>query len=48
MLRRKVGADTEIKKFCSGLAVLPHPIPIADIAAVTDLSKAHIIDLCND
>ncbi|HZE73013.1 MAG TPA: hypothetical protein VE135_26175 [Pyrinomonadaceae bacterium] len=48
LLRRKVGADTEIKKFCSGLAVLPHPIPIADIAAVTGLSKAHIIDLCND
>lgn len=48
LLRRKVGTDVDIKKFCSGLAVLPHPIPLAVIAAVTSLPKAHIIDLCND
>lgn len=48
LLRKKVGVDTEIKKFCSGLVALPHPIPITDLAAVTGLPKAHITDLCND
>jgi len=48
LLRKKVGADTEIKKFCSGLVALPHAIPIADLAAVTGLARAHITDLCND
>jgi len=48
LLRNKVGSDIEIKQFCSGLTALPHPIPIEDLAAVTGLPKAHIIDLCND
>lgn len=48
LLRKKVGAETEIKKFCSGLVALPHAIPIADLAAVTGLPRAHITDLCND
>jgi hypothetical protein len=48
LLRNKVGTDIEIKQFCSGLTALPHPIPIEDLAAVTGLPKAHIIDFCND
>lgn len=46
--RHKVGRDQDIKIFCSGLVALPRPIPIVDLSAVTDLSEAHIRDLCAD
>lgn len=46
--RHKVGRDQDIKIFCSGLVALPRPIPIADLSVVTDLSEAHIRDLCAD
>ncbi|MBM4296542.1 MAG: hypothetical protein FJ143_02255 [Deltaproteobacteria bacterium] len=46
--RQKVGQDQDIKRFCAGLIALPRPIPLSDLAEVTDLNRAHIRDLCAD
>jgi len=46
--RLKGGISDDIKSFCAGLIALPRPIPITDLAAVTNLSLAETIDLCGD
>jgi hypothetical protein len=46
--RRKVGQTQDIQVFCSGLIALPRPIPVGDLSAVTQLSEAHLHDLCAD
>jgi hypothetical protein len=46
--RHKTGHNQDIAVFCAGLITLPRPIPITDLSAVTDLSEAHIRDLCAD
>lgn len=46
--RHKVGRPQDIKAYCAGLVALPRPIPVLDLSAVTDLSEAHIRDLCTD
>ncbi|WKZ40509.1 MAG: ABC transporter ATP-binding protein [Anaerolineales bacterium] len=45
---RKEGQHQNLKVLCAGLTALPRPIPLGDLAAVTDLSKAHVRDVCND
>ena len=45
---RKEGYDQDIKVFCAGLIALPRPVPVADLSKVTDLSEAHIRDICSD
>ncbi len=46
--RHKVGRPQDIKAFCAGLVALPRPIPVSHLSAVTELSEAHIRDLCAD
>ena len=48
LARQKVGRDEDIKLFCAGLIALPRPIPLFDLAAVTELQAAHVQDLCAD
>ncbi len=45
---RKAGQDATLKTFCSGLAALPRPIPLEELAAVTQFSKEYITDICSD
>lgn len=46
--QHKVGHGQDIKNVCSGLIALPRPVPTSDLAGVTDLSEAHIRDICAD
>ena len=44
----KAGSDIDVQKFCSAVVALPRPIPVDVFAAVTQLSKPHIADICSD
>ena len=46
--RHKTGYEQDITAFCAGLIALSRPVPVADLSAVTDLSEAHLRDLCAD
>lgn len=48
LARHKGGNEQELKTLCSGLITLPRPIPLTDVAAVTNLNEAHLRDLCSD
>ena len=37
-----------IERVCAGLAVLPRPIPVAELAHVLNLSEPQVIDICTD
>ena len=37
-----------IERVCAGLAVLPRPIPVVELAHVLNLSESQVIDICAD
>ena len=45
---KKSGGIDLIERVCAGLAVLPRPIPVAELAHVLDLSESQVIDICAD
>ena len=44
----KSGKTELVAKVCAALAVLPRPIPVAELASVLDLSESHVVDTCAD
>ena len=44
----KSGQSTLIERVCAGLAVLPRPIPVAELAQVLSLSASQVHDICTD
>lgn len=45
---RKGGDSVEFGKLCAGLVALARPIPVKQLAAVLEVTEAHVQDLCND
>ena len=45
---RKSGNLDDIERVCAGLAVLPRPIPVAELAHVLNLPASQITDICTD
>ena len=45
---RKSGTIDLIERVCAGLAVLPRPIPVAELAHVLGLSDSQVNDICSD
>lgn len=45
---RKGGDSVEFGKLCAGLVALARPIPVKQLAAVLEVTDAHVHDLCND
>jgi energy-coupling factor transporter ATP-binding protein EcfA2 len=45
---RKAGAQELVQAFCAGLALLPRPIPVDYLAAVTRVESTQIVDFCSD
>ncbi|KGH09729.1 ATP-binding protein [Comamonas thiooxydans] len=45
---RKAGDSVELGRLCAGLVALARPIPVKQLAAVLDVTDAHVHDLCND
>jgi hypothetical protein len=45
---RKGGDSVEFGKLCAGLVALARPIPVKHLAAVLEVTEAHVHDLCND
>ena len=45
---RKGGDSVEFGRLCAGLVALARPIPVKQLAAVLEVSDAHVHDLCND
>lgn len=46
--RKKTGVSDRLDKFCAGLAVLPHPAPLAELSAVTGITGPQLADICAD
>lgn len=46
--RLKSGSEHEIKLFCAGLTLLPRPVPLGHLAAVTGFEQAHVADIISD
>ena len=44
----KSGQSDLIERVCAGLAVLPRPIPVAELAHVLGLSESQVRDICTD
>ena len=44
----KSGQSDLIERVCAGLAVLPRPIPVAELAQVLGLSESQVRDICAD
>ena len=44
----KAGVTELVEKVCAGLAVLPRPIPVVEIAHVLEVPESQIIDTCAD
>ena len=45
---KKGASEKQVKVFCAGLVGLPRPVPVEDLAAVTDLGGPFVLDLCAD
>jgi hypothetical protein len=46
--RLKSGSEREIESFCAALTLLPRPVPIRHLAAVTGFEAAHAADIISD
>jgi hypothetical protein len=46
--RLKSGSERDIKSFCAALTLLPRPVPLAHLAAVTSFEAAHAADIISD
>ncbi len=44
----KAGRSDVIQLLCAGLTVLPRPIPVAELAHITDISELDVLDFCTD
>ena len=44
----KSGKTEIVAKLCAALAVLPRPIPVAELASVLELTESHVVDTCAD
>ena len=44
----KSGKTELVEKLCAALAVLPRPIPVAELASVLELTESHVVDTCAD
>jgi hypothetical protein len=44
----KSGNPMEVARLCAGLIALPRPVPLADLAAVLNGTKAQLADICAD
>src|ERR1017187_1333404 len=46
--RKKAGRNEPLDSFSAALTVLPHPVPVGDIAAVAGMTEAEATDICAD
>ena len=46
--RSKSGEPYVVEKMCSGLSVLPRPIPVVELAFAIDVSEWEVRDICSD
>ena len=44
----KSGKARLVERLCAALAVLPRPIPVAEIGSLLELSVSHVVDTCAD
>jgi hypothetical protein len=44
----KSGTPAEVARLCAGLAVLPRPVPLSDLAAVLEATEPLLADVCAD
>lgn len=45
---KKAGSEADVRQLCAALALLPRPIPIATLAAVTGHGADHVRDILSD
>jgi hypothetical protein len=46
--RKKAGRNEPLDSFSAALTVLPHPVPVVDLAAVAGMTEAEATDICAD
>jgi hypothetical protein len=46
--RKKIGVTADLSRFCAAVAALPRPIPLPELAAISEISEAAAFDLVSD